>query len=89
MNRLSRRSSLVRFSKTPAEGSVARGAIDENDRIYKEAIALEEGVDDDAVDLEGNAPKRPELLIHAFRTGLTIMLVIITQCLSIAKVRDF
>ncbi|KAF4970250.1 hypothetical protein FZEAL_10085 [Fusarium zealandicum] len=87
-NILSRRSSFTKYSNRPQTGSVVvRGAIDEKNEIYKKAVALEEGVEegDDGIDVEGNAPRRPTLYLHALKMGFTIMLVIITQSISLSK----
>ncbi|KAF4469506.1 hypothetical protein FALBO_3597 [Fusarium albosuccineum] len=86
-HRLSRRSSFARYSNRHQNPeSVVRGAINEKDEVYKKAVALEEGVDDDdASDMEGNAPSRPTLRMHSFKMTFTVMLVIITQAISISK----
>ncbi|KAK7421131.1 hypothetical protein QQZ08_010060 [Neonectria magnoliae] len=86
-HRLSRRSSFTRFSNRNQEPeSVVRGAINEKDEIYKIAVRMEEGVDDDASILEGQMPSRPTFRMHSVKMALTTMLVIITQAISVSKV---
>lgn len=51
--------------------------------MYKKAVALEEGDDED---VESAVPTRPRLRIHAFKIGFAIMLVIVTQSLAVSKV---
>lgn len=66
-----------------------RGGLDEKNNIYRKAIALEEKGDDDddsSVDIEGNAPVRPTLRMHAVKVSIAFMLIIVTQSLAVAKV---
>ncbi|KAL4888330.1 glycosyl transferase family group 2-domain-containing protein [Aspergillus ambiguus] len=65
--------------------NAVRGALDENHRIYSKAVALEEGLEDDELDLERNTRPRPVLLVHTLKISLAIMLVIVTQCLGISR----
>ncbi|RHZ63639.1 uncharacterized protein CDV56_109291 [Aspergillus thermomutatus] len=62
-----------------------RGALDEKQAIYSKAVALEEGEEEDAPDLEQNAAPRPALRAHAIKISLAIMLVILTQSLGVAR----
>ncbi|CZS85709.1 unnamed protein product [Fusarium graminearum] len=62
-----------------------RGAIDENNEVYQAAIKVEEGGDDDDGDIEGKALKRPTLLIHSFRIGIVMILVILTQSIQLIR----
>jgi hypothetical protein len=66
-----------------------RGAIDEKNEVYKRAIEVEEGKEDDDADVEGNQPARPVLRVHSVRIGLVMILVLVTQSLGIARVCEF
>jgi hypothetical protein len=68
-------------------GTPIRGAIDEKNAVYRRAIEVEEGKDDDDLeDIENNAPVRPTLRIHSIRIGIVMILVVLTQALGISKV---
>jgi hypothetical protein len=72
----------INFAGTPV-----RGAIDEKNEVYKRAIEVEEGKDDDEdEDVENNQPVRPTLRIHSIRIGIVMILVVLTQALGISKV---
>ncbi|GFF80523.1 hypothetical protein IFM53868_02877 [Aspergillus udagawae] len=62
-----------------------RGALDEKQDIYSKAVALEEGEEEDAPDLEQNVAPRPALRMHSIKISLAIMLVILTQALGVAR----
>ncbi|KAK6069768.1 hypothetical protein SCUP234_10523 [Seiridium cupressi] len=62
-----------------------RGGLDEKNEIYMEAVALEEGEENDAGDLEANQAPRPAARLHSVKISLAIMLVIITQSLGVSK----
>lgn len=62
-----------------------RGAIDERNEVYQAAIKVEEGGEGDE-DVEGQELKRPTLLVHSFRIGIVIMLVILTQSVGVSRV---
>jgi hypothetical protein len=66
-----------------------RGALDEKQDIYSKAVALEEGEEEDAPDLEQNVAPRPALRMHSIKISLAIMLVILTQALGVARVSPF
>ncbi|KAF5633200.1 hypothetical protein F25303_9232 [Fusarium sp. NRRL 25303] len=61
-----------------------RGAIDERNEVYQAAIKVEEGGEGDE-DVEGQELKRPTLLVHSFRIGIVIMLVILTQSVGVSR----
>lgn len=64
-----------------------RGAIDEKNEVYRRAIEVEEGKDDDDdEDLENNQPVRPTLRVHSIRIGIVMILVVLTQALGVSKV---
>ncbi|KAH8175129.1 glycosyl transferase family group 2 domain-containing protein [Sarocladium implicatum] len=71
--------------------SPVRGAIDEKNEVYRRAIEVEEGKDDDdGEDIENNQPVRPTLRIHSIRIGIVMILVVLTQALGISKLlREF
>ncbi|KAK0392498.1 hypothetical protein NLU13_1993 [Sarocladium strictum] len=63
-----------------------RGAIDEKNEVYRRAIEVEEGKDDDDdEDLENNQPVRPTLRVHSIRIGIVMILVVLTQALGVSK----
>ncbi|KAJ5593912.1 uncharacterized protein N7459_000120 [Penicillium hispanicum] len=64
---------------------LVRGALNEKEAIYSKAVALEEGEEEDGVDLEGNVAPRPVLRVHTIKISIAVMLVIITQCLGISR----
>lgn len=67
--------------------SPVRGAIDEKNEVYRRAIEVEEGKDDDDdEDVENNQPVRPTLRIHSIRIGIVMILVVLTQALGVSKV---
>lgn len=63
-----------------------RGAIDERNEVYQAAIKVEEGDDESDEDIEGSQPKRPRLLVHSFRIGIVMMLVVLTQSVGVSRV---
>lgn len=63
-----------------------RGAIDERNEVYQAAIKVEEGEDESDEDLEGSQPRRPRLLVHSFRIGIVMMLVVLTQSVGVSRV---
>jgi hypothetical protein len=63
-----------------------RGALDEKNEVYMKAVAMEEGNDEDELDPESAVPARPTLRMHALRSGLVMILVIVSQSLGVAKV---
>jgi hypothetical protein len=63
-----------------------RGAIDERNEVYQAAIKVEEGGDEDDSDIESRALKRPTLLVHSFRIGIVMILVILTQSVGVSRV---
>jgi hypothetical protein len=65
-----------------------RGAIDEKNDVYRRAIQVEEGEDDEDSDLEAAQAPRPELRLHSVRIGLVMILVVLTQSLGVSKVRN-
>ncbi|KAF9890520.1 hypothetical protein FE257_005925 [Aspergillus nanangensis] len=62
-----------------------RGALNETHEVYSKAVALEEGEDDEQLDLEKNATARPVLRVHSVKISLAIMLVILTQSLGVSR----
>ncbi|KAH7245158.1 glycosyl transferase family group 2-domain-containing protein, partial [Fusarium tricinctum] len=62
-----------------------RGAIDERNEVYQAAIKVEEGDDESDEDLEGSQPRRPRLLVHSFRIGIVMMLVVLTQSVGVSR----
>ncbi|KAH6954264.1 glycosyl transferase family group 2-domain-containing protein [Fusarium avenaceum] len=62
-----------------------RGAIDERNEVYQAAIKVEEGEDESDEDLEGSQPRRPRLLVHSFRIGIVMMLVVLTQSVGVSR----
>jgi hypothetical protein len=65
-----------------------RGALDEKNEVYIKAVALEEGhsSDEEDEDLEGTVAPRPTLRLHSLRTGIVMILVIVSQSLGVMKV---
>ncbi|KAK9413593.1 hypothetical protein SUNI508_11802 [Seiridium unicorne] len=78
-------SDIEKMEDTTASPSVVRGGLDEKNEIYMKAVALEEGEEDDAGDLEANQAPRPAARLHSVKISLAIMLVIITQSLGVSK----
>jgi len=66
-----------------------RGALNEKHELYSKAVALEEGGDENDMDLEAASAPRPAIRIHAFKISFAIMLVILTQSLGVSRVSYF
>jgi hypothetical protein len=60
--------------------------LDEKNEIYMKAVAMEEGDDEDDVDLEAELPPRPVARIHTVKISSAIVLVVASQFLGISKV---
>jgi hypothetical protein len=63
--------------------------IDEKDAIFKTAIRLEEGSEDEVYDpeaLPSGPTKRPMVLTHSFMVGLAMILVVVVEILCVGSV---
>ncbi|KAJ4248395.1 hypothetical protein NW762_012732 [Fusarium torreyae] len=78
---------LAQTEEQSVEGHATpiRGAINEKDEIYQRAIKVEEGEGDSDEDIEGKELVRPTLIVHSFRIGIVMMLVILTQSVGVSR----